>query len=159
MLLRTAAGPAWRRAPPALLFPACLCEDSLPERGLGHCCRMCLLCLLCQHGCKRSSKARPTPNPTGCNSADSEEDDPELLLHVPFDGAVKLTGITVVGGPEGAAPAKLKVSRSRRRYGCGPLDAPRAIEPCTRQPGVLHFSAAPALTKDYPWLDWCHLSA
>lgn len=23
---------------------------------------------------------------------DSEEDDPELLLHVPFDGAVKLTG-------------------------------------------------------------------
>lgn len=29
---------------------------------------------------------------------------------MPFDGAVKLTGITVVGGPEGTAPAKLRVS-------------------------------------------------
>lgn len=44
-----------------------------------------------------------------CVSADSEEDDPELLLHVPFDGAVKLTGITVIGGPDGASPSKLKV--------------------------------------------------
>ena len=41
---------------------------------------------------------------------DSEEDDPELLLHVPFNGSVKLTGITVVGGPDGASPAKLKAS-------------------------------------------------
>jgi hypothetical protein len=41
--------------------------------------------------------------------ADSAEDDPELLLHVPFDGAVKLTGITVIGGPDGTSPAKLKV--------------------------------------------------
>ncbi|KAL4424497.1 hypothetical protein ABPG77_006806 [Micractinium sp. CCAP 211/92] len=44
---------------------------------------------------------------------DSEEDDPELLLHVPFDGSVKLTGITVVGGPEGTAPSKLKVYINR----------------------------------------------
>ncbi|PSC71196.1 PITH domain-containing 1 [Micractinium conductrix] len=44
---------------------------------------------------------------------DSEEDDPELLLHVPFDGAVKLTGITVVGGLDGTAPAKLKVFINR----------------------------------------------
>lgn len=44
---------------------------------------------------------------------DSAEDDPELLLHVPFDGAVKLTGITVVGGPDGTAPAKLKVYTNR----------------------------------------------
>lgn len=41
--------------------------------------------------------------------ADSEEDDPELLLHVPFDGAVKLTGITVIGGADGTSPSKLKV--------------------------------------------------
>jgi hypothetical protein len=45
--------------------------------------------------------------------ADSEEDDPELLLHVPFGGAVKLTGITVVGGPEGTSPAKLRVFINR----------------------------------------------
>jgi hypothetical protein len=44
---------------------------------------------------------------------DSEEDDPELLLHVPFSGSVKLTGITVVGGPDGASPAKLKVFINR----------------------------------------------
>lgn len=44
---------------------------------------------------------------------DSEEDDPELLLHVPFDGAVKLTGITVIGGPDGASPSKLKVYINR----------------------------------------------
>ncbi len=42
-------------------------------------------------------------------SADSQEDDPELLLHVPFNGAVKLTGITVIGGGDSTSPAKLKV--------------------------------------------------
>ena len=45
--------------------------------------------------------------------ADSEEDDPELLLHVPFGGAVKLTGITVIGGPEGTSPAKMRVFINR----------------------------------------------
>lgn len=28
---------------------------------------------------------------------------------MPFDGAVKLTGITVIGGPDGTSPSKLKV--------------------------------------------------
>ena len=39
----------------------------------------------------------------------SEEDDPELLLHIPFNGAVKLTGITLIGGPDGTSPSRLKV--------------------------------------------------
>ncbi|KAL4857139.1 PITH domain-containing protein [Chlorella vulgaris] len=44
---------------------------------------------------------------------DSQEDDPELLLHVPFNGAVKLTGITVIGGGDSTSPAKLKVYTNR----------------------------------------------
>ncbi|GAX83831.1 hypothetical protein CEUSTIGMA_g11255.t1 [Chlamydomonas eustigma] len=43
----------------------------------------------------------------------SNEDDPELLIHVPFDGAVKLKAIAVVGGLEGSAPAHLKVFINR----------------------------------------------
>ena len=40
----------------------------------------------------------------------SNEDDPELLIHVPFDGAVKLKAITIIGsGSPGTAPSKLKV--------------------------------------------------
>ena len=45
--------------------------------------------------------------------ADSEEDDPELLLHIPLAGAVKLTGISVIGGPGGAAPARLRAFINR----------------------------------------------
>lgn len=29
---------------------------------------------------------------------ESHDDDPELLLHIPFDGAVKLKAVCVVGG-------------------------------------------------------------
>ena len=43
----------------------------------------------------------------------SSDDDPELLLHVPFTGAVKLRAISVVGGPDGAAPAALRVFINR----------------------------------------------
>lgn len=43
----------------------------------------------------------------------SDDDDPELLLHVPFNGAVKLRAVTVVGGPAGAAPSKLRVFVNR----------------------------------------------
>ncbi len=39
----------------------------------------------------------------------SDEDDPEILIHVPFDGAVKLKAICIIGGGEGKSPAKLKV--------------------------------------------------
>ena len=59
----------------------------------------------------------------------SDEDDPELLLHVPFDGAVKLRGITVIGGPDGAAPAKLKVWINREDLDFGTVaDLPAAQE-------------------------------
>ncbi|KFM26470.1 PITH domain-containing protein 1 [Auxenochlorella protothecoides] len=41
----------------------------------------------------------------------SQEDDPELLLYVPFDGAVSLKAICVIGAPDGRGPAKLRVNR------------------------------------------------
>lgn len=43
----------------------------------------------------------------------SNDDDTELLLHVPFDGAVKLKAISIIGGSRGTAPAKLKVFVNR----------------------------------------------
>lgn len=50
----------------------------------------------------------------------SQDDDPELLLHVPFDGAVKLKAISIIGGPNGTSPDKLRVRTwSRRWYGGG----------------------------------------
>jgi len=43
----------------------------------------------------------------------SDDDDPELLIHVPFTGAIKLQAISVIGGGGGASPAKLKVFTNR----------------------------------------------
>ena len=39
----------------------------------------------------------------------SEEDDPELIIHVPFTCDVKLKSISVIGGSEGTSPS-LRVS-------------------------------------------------
>ena len=43
----------------------------------------------------------------------SDDDDCELLLHVPFAGAVKLRALTVIGGPAGASPSRLRVFVNR----------------------------------------------
>lgn len=45
----------------------------------------------------------------------SVEDDAELLMHVPFTGAIKLKGITIIGGGEGMSPSKLKVPCQRQQ--------------------------------------------
>ena len=51
---------------------------------------------------------------------DSNEDDPELLIHVPFNGAVKLMAICLIGGTDGTAPSELKayVNRFRKPFAC-----------------------------------------
>lgn len=52
--------------------------------------------------------ARTTaPPPPGPLLSDS--DDAELLLHIPFDGAVKLKAVCVIGGPGGRAPTKMRL--------------------------------------------------
>ena len=45
---------------------------------------------------------------------ESEEDDPELLVHVEFTGAVKLKAVTVIGlGEDGSAPSHLRAFTNR----------------------------------------------
>ncbi|CAN0514718.1 unnamed protein product, partial [Ectocarpus sp. 8 AP-2014] len=40
---------------------------------------------------------------------ESEEDDPELIIYVPFTQVVKIRAISVTGGGEGSAPSAMKV--------------------------------------------------
>eukprot|EP01111_Echinosteliopsis_oligospora_P012027 TRINITY_DN4086_c0_g1_i3.p1 TRINITY_DN4086_c0_g1~~TRINITY_DN4086_c0_g1_i3.p1 ORF type:complete len:204 (+),score=33.66 TRINITY_DN4086_c0_g1_i3:83-694(+) len=44
---------------------------------------------------------------------ESNEDDAELLLHIPFDGIVKLKSIVVIGGEDGMHPNKMKAYINR----------------------------------------------
>lgn len=64
---------------------------------------------LCQNIFKPWHRRLDTEGP----SLRSNADDPELLLHVPFTGSVKLQAISVIGGTNGGAPAKLKVYVNR----------------------------------------------
>jgi hypothetical protein len=43
----------------------------------------------------------------------SNEDDTELLIHVSFDGTVKLKAISVIGGTNGTFPSKMRVFINR----------------------------------------------
>ena len=43
----------------------------------------------------------------------SNEDDPELLVHVPFTGNVKIKAVTVIGGSDETAPSSLRVFVNR----------------------------------------------
>ena len=49
----------------------------------------------------------------GGPALDSEEDDPQLIIHIPFTCPVKIRAITVIGGGDGAAPATLKAFINR----------------------------------------------
>lgn len=35
---------------------------------------------------------------------ESEDDDPQLLIHIPFTCPVKIRALTILGGDDGAAP-------------------------------------------------------
>ncbi|KDD71474.1 hypothetical protein H632_c4952p0, partial [Helicosporidium sp. ATCC 50920] len=43
----------------------------------------------------------------------SQPEDTDLLIHVPFTGAVKLKAICIIGGPDGSSPDRLKVYINR----------------------------------------------
>lgn len=43
----------------------------------------------------------------------SNDEDPELLIHVPFDGLVKLKAICIIGGTDGMAPSEMKAYINR----------------------------------------------
>jgi len=38
----------------------------------------------------------------------SEDDDPQLLIHIPFTSPVKIQSLTLIGGPDGTAPSELR---------------------------------------------------
>ena len=44
---------------------------------------------------------------------DSEEDDPQLIIHIPFISPVKIRSIVVLGGHDGTAPRSLKAFINR----------------------------------------------
>ncbi|KAL3135375.1 hypothetical protein ABBQ32_007563 [Trebouxia sp. C0010 RCD-2024] len=44
---------------------------------------------------------------------DSNEDDAELLITIPFNGAVKVKAINVIGGSNGSSPARLRAYTNR----------------------------------------------
>ena len=44
---------------------------------------------------------------------ESEEDDPQLIIHIPFVSPVKIRAITVIGGSDGMAPAELRAYVNR----------------------------------------------
>jgi PITH domain len=47
------------------------------------------------------------------NPLESNEDDPELLLHVPFEGAAKVKALCVIGEAGGYSPSELRVFTNR----------------------------------------------
>lgn len=65
----------------------------------------------------------------------SDDDDPELLIHVPFDGSVKLKAICIVGAAEGRSPSKLKVRPCGLEAG-GVLEFVLAAAHALRQSGL-----------------------
>ena len=44
---------------------------------------------------------------------DSNQDDAELLITIPFNGAVKVKAISVIGGSNGSSPSRLKAYTNR----------------------------------------------
>eukprot|EP00242_Pyramimonas_sp_CCMP2087_P003791 CAMPEP_0198214572 /NCGR_PEP_ID=MMETSP1445-20131203/42488_1 /TAXON_ID=36898 /ORGANISM="Pyramimonas sp., Strain CCMP2087" /LENGTH=186 /DNA_ID=CAMNT_0043889835 /DNA_START=76 /DNA_END=633 /DNA_ORIENTATION=+ len=43
----------------------------------------------------------------------SDEDDPELLLFIPFTSDVKIRTIMIIGGPDGSSPSRMRVFTNR----------------------------------------------
>lgn len=44
---------------------------------------------------------------------DSNEDDAELLITIPFNGAVKVKAVSVIGGSDGSSPSRLRAYTNR----------------------------------------------
>ena len=44
---------------------------------------------------------------------DSNEDDAELLITIPFNGAVKIKAISIIGGSDGTSPSRLRAYTNR----------------------------------------------
>ncbi|KAI8468825.1 MAG: galactose-binding domain-like protein [Monoraphidium minutum] len=58
----------------------------------------------------------------------SDPDDSELLLTIPFDGAVKLKALCVIGGGEGRAPNKMRLFINRDDLDFSTVNAMAALQ-------------------------------
>eukprot|EP01103_Thecamoeba_quadrilineata_P012795 TRINITY_DN3390_c0_g1_i1.p1 TRINITY_DN3390_c0_g1~~TRINITY_DN3390_c0_g1_i1.p1 ORF type:complete len:204 (+),score=39.70 TRINITY_DN3390_c0_g1_i1:48-659(+) len=59
---------------------------------------------------------------------ESNDDDPQLIIFIPFTGVVKLKGITLIGGEEGSSPSKLKVWVNREDIDFSLADTVKPIQ-------------------------------
>merc|ERR1712216_476189 len=50
---------------------------------------------------------------------ETPDDDPELLIHIPFISPLKITGITVVGGDNGTSPNRVAFHMNRQELDFG----------------------------------------
>lgn len=55
-----------------------------------------------------SRRLEPPSHPLSSN-----EDDPELIVHVPFTGSMKIKAFSVIGGTDGSAPASVRIFVNR----------------------------------------------
>lgn len=62
---------------------------------------------------KHVFRAWPERHQDPATPLDSNEDDAELLITIPFNGAVKIKAISIIGGSDGSSPARLKAYTNR----------------------------------------------
>lgn len=59
---------------------------------------------------------------------ESNEGDPELLVFVPFTSDVKIKSISIVGGPDGTSPSKLRVFINREGIDFSDAEGMQAVQ-------------------------------
>ncbi|KAF2602587.1 hypothetical protein F2Q70_00027906 [Brassica cretica] len=59
---------------------------------------------------------------------ESNEGDPELLVFVPFTSDVKIKSISIVGGPDGTSPSKLRVFINREGIDFSDAESMQAVQ-------------------------------
>ena len=74
---------------------------------------------------------------------ESEEDDPQLIIRVPFTCPVKIRAFTLIGGPDGMAPRTVKFFVNREALDFGDAEEAQPVQ----QWDVVHD---PAGTVEYP---------
>lgn len=90
----------------------------------------------------------------------SDPDDAELLLHIPFTGAIKLTALTVIGGGDEKTPATMRLFINREDLDFGLVHQLQPVQEFELQPNargeieyptqVLKFSGVHHLTIHFP---------
>ena len=66
-------------------------------------------------GCagERLLRAWPRRLDFSAGPCDSADDDPELIVHVPFNVDVKIKSLCIIGGPEGSSPGRVRAFLNR----------------------------------------------